>query len=539
MAKKNSRKEGSRQSAPAAASRRGRRAAPAAAKNPLIPEDNPELVFGLVGPLGADYSRLVADNLRRELEGTGYRVHEIRLSKLIERLVGNDHSTCFEDDRIENLMAEGTLIREASGRGDTVALLAIAEILAERQRRYAGEFSKNAFILSSLKHPAEIDTLRNVYGHGFFSVSTYLPRHARISALEKLFANSRSGQKPFNARARAEQLVARDEQEEGKALGQDVKDAFPEGDLFIDATSGNKIEPALQRFVRLVFNHRFITPSRDEYSMFHAKAAAARSADLGRQVGAAIATEEGDVIAVGCNEVPKAGGGLYWEGDVGDNRDFHRGYDSNAESKEQLLIDLIGRLQGSGLLDAKYEGMNAKALVQSKLYGDEPILKRSQLVHLLEFGRTVHAEMAALMDAARRGVAVRDAILYSTTFPCHLCARHIVAAGIKRVVYIEPYPKSRAGDLYSDSIAVDPAGPVKQRVNFEPFVGVAPRQYLRFFEMIADDRKDKKGKVKPWERRPRLARFLNSYRDLETVIAAEVVPEIERLVQQRQANDRK
>ncbi|MDN3612645.1 hypothetical protein QWZ16_23945 [Vibrio ostreicida] len=26
-------------------------------------------------------------------------------------------------------------------------------------------------------------------------------------------------------------------------------------------------------------------------------------------------------------------------------------------------------------------------------------------------------------------------------FPCHNCAKHIVASGIKRVVYVEPYPK--------------------------------------------------------------------------------------------------
>src|SRR5205823_8721516 len=61
----------------------------------------------------------------------------------------------------------------------------------------------------------------------------------------------------------------------------------------------------------------------------------------------------------------------------------------------------------------------------------------SQIRNLIEFGRAVHAEMAALIDAARRGVSVAGCTMYVTTFPCHLCARHIVAAGIKRLVYIE------------------------------------------------------------------------------------------------------
>jgi deoxycytidylate deaminase len=498
----------------------------------LKPGDYPELVFGLVGPLGADYSRLVVDNLNRELVALGYRVHEIRLSRLIERLVGRDYSSEPEDQRIDALMTEGTSIREKTDRGDTVALLAIGEILDVRKKVFNGEFAKNAYVLISLKHPAELDTLRNVYGQGFFAVSTYAPRSVRIDVLEKLFASSRTSARniEFNPRARAEYLVGRDEHEEGRALGQDIKDAFPESDVFIDASSGNRIEPALQRFVRLVFSHPFVTPSLDEYAMFHATAAAARSADLGRQVGAAIATTEGDVIAVGCNEVPKAGGGLYWTGDAGDNRDFHRGYDSNVESKEQLLVELVTQLQTNGLLDPKYGRTTAKELVNAALYGDSPFLKRTQIVDLLEFGRSVHAEMAALMDAARRGVPVKGATLYSTTFPCHLCARHIVAAGIRRVVYIEPYPKSRAGALYSDSIAIDPVGPIKDRVSFEPFVGIAPRQYLRFFEIGPDDRKGRTGKVKAWQRRPRLARFLNSYRDVEIAIAGAVIPEIQRQI---------
>jgi len=64
-------------------------------------------------------------------------------------------------------------------------------------------------------------------------------------------------------------------------------------------------------------------------------------------------------------------------------------------------------------------------------------------------------ETAALTDTARRGVSVSAGTMYVTTFPCHLCARMIVAAGIKRLVYIEPYAKSLALQLYPDSIAAD------------------------------------------------------------------------------------
>ena len=67
----------------------------------------------------------------------------------------------------------------------------------------------------------------------------------------------------------------------------------------------------------------------------------------------------------------------------------------------------------------------------------------------------VHAEMEALLSCARSGVSPVGGTLYSTTFPCHNCAKHIVAAGLRRVVYVEPYPKSRAVEFFNRSQARD------------------------------------------------------------------------------------
>ena len=83
--------------------------------------------------------------------------------------------------------------------------------------------------------------------------------------------------------------------------------------------------------------------------------------------------------------------------------------------------------------------------------------------------------MAAICDAAARGVSIRESTLYCTTFPCHLCARLIVASGITRVVYIEPYAKSRAKQLYKRAIRVDHDDEFDtDAVTFEAFVGVSP-----------------------------------------------------------------
>uniref|UniRef100_UPI001E5EABDB deaminase n=1 Tax=Chromobacterium sp. ASV23 TaxID=2795110 RepID=UPI001E5EABDB len=114
----------------------------------------------------------------------------------------------------------------------------------------------------------------------------------------------------------------------------------------------------------------------------------------------------------------------------------------------------------------------------------------SGIADLIEFSRAVHAEMDALISLSRSGGGVsQNGTLYTTTFPCHNCARHIIAAGIKKVYYIEPYEKSLALASHSDAIDVvdfeDPSAPYDPqktlKVQFIHFSGVAPRVFNELF----------------------------------------------------------
>jgi len=90
--------------------------------------------------------------------------------------------------------------------------------------------------------------------------------------------------------------------------------------------------------------------------------------------------------------------------------------------------------------------------------------------------------------------------LYCTTFPCHSCARHIVAAGLKEVVYLEPYTKSLALELHADALREisvkgrDGDGHESEdpRVVLRLFTGFAPRRFAALFEKRRD-LKDKQG----------------------------------------------
>lgn len=52
---------------------------------------------------------------------------------------------------------------------------------------------------------------------------------------------------------------------------------------------------------------------------------------------------------------------------------------------------------------------------------------------------TLHAEQNALMDCAKRGVSCRDATAYITHYPCIICCRLLLAAGIGEIKYILDY----------------------------------------------------------------------------------------------------
>ena len=77
--------------------------------------------------------------------------------------------------------------------------------------------------------------------------------------------------------------------------------------------------------------------------------------------------------------------------------------------------------------------------------------------------------------------------LFCTTYPCHSCARHIIAAGIAEVYYIEPYRKSMATMLHSDAITETETE--LKKVRLIPFDGVAPARYMQLFGMGQDSRK--------------------------------------------------
>jgi dCMP deaminase len=68
-----------------------------------------------------------------------------------------------------------------------------------------------------------------------------------------------------------------------------------------------------------------------------------------------------------------------------------------------------------------------------------------------ELCRGMHAEANALLFAASYGVDMHEAVLYCTHQPCVLCAKMIIQAGIKQVVFMGEYPDKLARQLFKEA----------------------------------------------------------------------------------------
>lgn len=470
--------------------------------------EDTELIFGIVGPIGCNRD-LVCNNLTNIAKKFRYKIIRIKISDIIQKVAQIAPDEQDQYARVTELMNAGNDLREQDQA--ILAKHAAVQIFKERKKQ---KTKRLIYLIDSLKHKKEIDELRNIYGKGFYLFAIHSSEESRNNFLEQTC-------NVLDKDKRAE-LINRDKGADGDKHDQNTSEAFHLADFFVTENGNSpKIYNALLRYMDIIFADPFRTPTFHEYAMFTAHNSAMRSADMSRQVGAVIAKGT-DIISTGANECPKAGGGTYWPlfdehrntiYDIEGGRDYTLEFDFNTREKNYLIdkitkgvADTVKQAPFPKKLHPKNELKKYIAALSAKV---EEVLERniksSGLNDITEYGRVVHAEMDAILACARRGIGCAGSVLFCTTFPCHNCAKHIVASGIKCVIYIEPYPKSKAIEMHPDSISVKDGGE-SGKVNFVPFVGVGPRQFVNLFSMSLStgakiERKDSKsGKKKAFDR---------------------------------------
>jgi len=463
-----------------------------------------EIFVAIVGPAGAG-AGTAAKIIETFFRDKGFEPHIIKASKVIRDAASKAGLELpNESDRkniasIKIMQDRGDDLRQGEkfGRSEdhsAVARLVLNEISRSRAKALGINYIQGdainpdgkprAYIIDSLRHPAEVHLLRKVYQESFFLLGVVCdPKTRELRIRKNLFDRSEWGKDDVKEQVKV--FLERDENAPEK-FGQHVSDTFHESDFFVDNSkdadedlSVTGMNDQLRRFVDLTMQSTIIRPTVSETAMHQARSAQMRSACLSRQVGAALMDKAGNIVATGTNDVPRAGGGLYGESFSFDPKnDFRCAFrdsvfcSSNKEQNKIIeeLIDAFPQLTQS---EDRIEVLKK--------------IRATRLGGLIEFSRAVHAEMDAILSASISGVSTRGCRMFVTTYPCHYCARHIVAAGIDEVQFIEPYPKSLASDLHEDAITTEsgdwlpPSTEKNSKVLFKPFVGVSPRLYRRVF----------------------------------------------------------
>lgn len=516
-----------------------------------------ELIIGLAGGLGVNFDE-VSEVLARALQQAGYYVETVRIAESFQK---RNNNTKFAECYWK--MQYGTKQRQIHGN-DYWARKAVEKIFYLRPE-LSYKSRKIAYLIRSLKNKEELELLTNVYGRNFISIAIFSDAESSLNFLEKklklshigldeaekemqainselnlghdmdirkaeelYLEDSYSPEKAHESDTLARFLMRKDQEEthpDLKKFGQNLFKCYSISNFFVYQNAN--LAQQIHRFMNVLFNDPFAEPTFEEYFMFCAQATAYRSLDLDRQVGAIIVNKENELVAVGFNDVSKVGGGHFEHHDhplmskqeQEDQRDFRQPFDFNHIHLDQIARKIADRLH---------------------LSPKDQNLLREEISGITEFKRSTHAEMSALLDAARRGIAVRDCTMYINTYPCHNCTKHIIAAGIRKVVFLHPYTKSKAREMYKSmlrhGLLFGDKTP-RDALVFEPFTGVSPNRYMQAFANDKESRLERlegkeTGRPIKWSitdkavSRKLVARPPHSYISREWVIVHNKTPDI-------------
>lgn len=389
-------------------------------------------VIGLTGSFGSGCS-YVADNI---LASEG-RYKKLSLSDILRSRFKKDTGKDPGDCPRHELQEFGDKLRLNEG-----SEILVKEVLKEIQKQ--GE-TDTKWVVDSIKNPAEVLALRE-FSRYFFLFGVYAGKETRWQRVKTKYEDDRNA---------FERDDTKDTGRESPGHGQRVGDCFSEADVVlknpkhIEVVGSDAFESLAGRvtqYAELVV--RPLTkkqpPRKEEALMAMAYAVSQRSSCIKRKVGCVIVDGSGNAISSGFNEVP------------GHEMPCQKKY--VACHRDWLCKQFFDSLKGE----------------VPAVEGHEDRLKelfRGQF-KILDYCRALHAEENAIVNLARNGrsVPLDQCTLYTTTYPCRLCANKIVNIGIKRVVYLEPYPDQEA------KVILKEAG-----VDDEFFEGVTFKAYFRIY----------------------------------------------------------
>ena len=454
--------------------------------------DKSNIILGFTGSIGSGSSYIS----RRMAELSGNRYSHFKLSDFIRNELKAEG---VDNPSIKQMQDKGNLLRAKHDRD--ILAVSLLDKIEESDIKYGH------IIVDGIKNDAEVAFFRHLPNFYLFSVNADSAiRRQRSVGADKAFAIK-------------DDFLAADEKdaEEDDSNGQQVKKCNYLADIIVvneknyaKAETHERdswIDDISKRYVELIENNVAgkispqSSPSVNELCMTIAYALSKKSSCLKRKVGAVIidtndlstAKHEKSVaqtlphiIASGYNEVPAGLKKCIFSEEY---QKCYRDYLQEEHAKKIKFCPNCGNAVNSEMScphcgqmyqkHVKFCDACQKEIKESykcdkcKTRVFEEFLPGSKKTpgKLLDLCRALHAEEMAIMQLSKSGGKGTDnLVLFATTQPCNLCANKIATAGIKKVVYAEPYDMIEATTVLK-----------KGKVEMERFEGVKSSAYFKLY----------------------------------------------------------
>lgn len=410
------------------------------------------LVIGLTGPFGSGCSTLrkilkgdygfcefmISDDIRAEVEAEG---RSIKKGELGWRKVLQEHGDKKRKDDI------GYWVHKALGRID------------------GADAGEKPIVIDGFRNFGEVEEIRKIYPR-FFLVAVYAEKEERWKRVQNDYHGR---QDEFEEDDRRDKL---EEVEWGQSVQKCVDDAdyafYNNEHLFINEHGIEK--PAIERIKRVMkecaddfvplmnsSDSQVRRPKPEEIQIAAAYAQSNSSTCKKRHVGAVIVVNRNGQdfpISMGFNENPpniktcSQEGGCYKDEDM----------ESKLGALEDIHCVKCGR---------KYNKLNTSWVCEC----GESFKNWLHPNRNMELCTAVHAEERAILSLGGR--VAENGTLYVTTFPCFQCARLILDAQIKNVIFVEAYPVWETKRFLEE-----------HNVNVKPFTGFTARAFFKVFRKV-------------------------------------------------------
>ncbi len=387
--------------------------------------DNDTIIIGLTGPFGSGCTYVAHEFI----EKFGYEY--LCLSDVLREEFNKNGES---DVSIRNNLQEfGDELREKNGADY------LAKCIAEKIN---SKPTTKKWIVDSIRNTHEIEFLRKLPGK-FYLMAIWADKDTRWDRVKELYKKEMSTFEKDDKR----------DSDEKKENGQQVSLCYQMADIVVlnskriydNSQDYNEFKNIIKKYIDLFEDKEKFVPNEKETLMTMAYANSLRSSCSQRKVGALIIDDSGNVFSSGYNEVP---------------------------SSERSCKNEYGKCYRKYLRDGFENEIESIIKNQEEKIQVKKSFKRFKI---LDYCRALHAEENAIVNVARMGISfpMERATLYTTTYPCNLCANKIAQVGIKHIVYFEPYPMEEAKKILEE-----------HEIRQDPFDGITYNGYFKFMEVL-------------------------------------------------------